>query len=221
MRELTLTVFQSILTVDDRKEELQTKFRDRLSLNMFHVRPGYGSSNVGNNAKVAFDNWEILADILEFPVDLVLDLKTLLDALSCGLPIDPVQFKSLTESWLDRFHASDFKWNWLSPTVHMLMVHGAEIICNTPVACGLLSEEGAEHNNKMIRSYRAHHARQTSVEANLEDVFKRALYFTDPLVQGHFSRPPVQRSSTLPPRVQELLVKPEAPMSLNNVAVEE
>ena len=69
-----------------------------------------------------------------------------------------------------------------SPTVHLLIVHGAEIIRNSPVAPGFLSEEGSEHNNKIVRYNREHHARQISIKDNLKDCFVRSSNASDPVI---------------------------------------
>ena len=45
------------------------------------------------------------------------------------------------------------------------------------MGAGLLSEEGAEGSNKIFRHDRAFHARQSSVELNLLDVFTRYVIF--------------------------------------------
>ena len=69
-----------------------------------------------------------------------------------------------------------------SPTVHLLIVHGAEIIRNSPVAPGFLSKEGSEHNNKIVRYNREHHARQISIKDNLKDCFVRSSNASDPVI---------------------------------------
>jgi len=64
----------------------------------------------------------------------------MIDAMSSGHALDPDKFKEKAESWMDRFHNTDLTWNWFSPYVHMLMVHGHEIIRALPLPPGLLSE---------------------------------------------------------------------------------
>ena len=64
----------------------------------------------------------------------------MIDALSSGHDIDPDKFKELADSWVDRFHQTNMSWNWFSPYMHMLMVHGSSIIKALPLAPGLLSE---------------------------------------------------------------------------------
>ena len=46
----------------------------------------------------------------------------------------------------------------------------------------MTKEEGSEHNNKIIRFNREHHARQSSLQANLIDVFMRDTHSSDPKI---------------------------------------
>lgn len=105
------------------------------------------------------------------------------------------------------FHLSDLSWNWLSPTVHMLLHHGVDIIRNTPVAPGLLSEEPSEHSNKKIREIKAHHACKYSIEANLKDIFNRTAYCSDPVISNYLVKSLLKNKSKLPlaDEVQSLL----------------
>ena len=46
----------------------------------------------------------------------------------------------------------------------------------------MTKEEGSEHNNKVIRFNREHHARQSSLQKNLIDVFMRDTHSSDPKI---------------------------------------
>ena len=137
---------------------------------------------LGRTARVAYKNPKNFAEIVGLPVDLIEDMAIMIDALSSGYNLNADAFQNLAESWMDRFHETDMVWNWFSPYVHLLLVHGADIIRALPLAPGLLSEEPSEHLNKLVRKYRLHHARKTSVHDNLEDVVKRCLQTSDPVV---------------------------------------
>ena len=57
-----------------------------------------------------------------------------------------------------------------------MKIHNAfefQVLEYLPCGAGLFSEEGAECLNKIFRFNREHHARQSSVELNLLDVFTR------------------------------------------------
>ena len=81
-----------------------------------------------------------------------------------------------------------------------------------PIPPGLCSEEGAEHNNKVIRWYRTHHSRQTSLKANLQDIFTRVMQGSDPEILyliGASLIPDWSERKTLPTAIKDLLVFPE------------
>ena len=63
-----------------------------------------------------------------------------------------------------------------------------QILEDLPLGAGLLSEEGSEASNKVFRFNREHHARQSSLEANLRDIFTRSHYQADPKIQQIFNR---------------------------------
>ena len=107
---------------------LQDEFKTKLGLSVYKPNPKGGNSNTGRTAKRAFENPAIFAEITGFPEDLIRDFDTLVTALACGEQVDPVAYKALADSWLDRFFANkDINWSILSPSVHMILVHGAYI----------------------------------------------------------------------------------------------
>ena len=135
----------------ERKEKLQEAFRERLGLRVYIPMPHGGNSNTGNVARKAFENIEIFSEITEFPLDLLKDLYDLAMAMSCSQKISPKLYREKAKAWLDRFHGDDeINWHWFSPTVHILLEHGHEIIAILPCASGLSSEEAIEHGNKVF-----------------------------------------------------------------------
>ena len=110
-----------------------------------------GNSNDGNTARAAFEKFDIFAEIVGVDADLVRDLNYLIMAVNSTSTLDPDEFDALAANWLDRFHASDISWNILSPSVHLLLHHGGDMIRYFKAPIGLFSEEGPEANNKIIR----------------------------------------------------------------------
>ena len=65
--------------VNERKLVLQQRFDERLGLKVDQPRSGgSGTSNTGIVAKRAFDNSELLSEILEISVDLLKNYKIIL-----------------------------------------------------------------------------------------------------------------------------------------------
>ena len=134
----------------ERKKQLQEAFQERLGLRVYIPLPHGGNSNSGNVARKAFENIEVFAEITSFPLDLLKDLYDLAMALSCTQKISPKLYEAKATDWLNRFHSNpDINWHWFSPTVHILLEHGHQIIAILPVAVGLGSEEAIEHGNKV------------------------------------------------------------------------
>ena len=74
--------------------------------------------------------------------------------------IDPDMHCAMAQEWLDKFHSSCFAWNTLTPSMHVLFWHTHAMIRFFKCPIGLLSEEGSEGDNKIIRQDRAHHTPQ-------------------------------------------------------------
>ena len=184
-----------------------------IEVNVAQQGGGAGNSNCGNTARICFDNLEIFVEILKiYPYDLVEDLRVLIEVLDSGLPVDPEKFRAFCEKWLDRFHdpALGLDWHWLSPTLHLLMHHGADIISIFPCAPGLMHEEGSEANVKFFRHFRTHHASKHPSK-NLEQCFKRQQHLADPVIQDLLWKPlPGKKRTPLSPKAQSLLAPPES-----------
>ena len=66
-----------------------------------------------------------------------------------------------------------FTWVNLTPTVHKILAHSAELIQNNScLGVGHLSEEGLEVQHKIIRKFRASWTLQTRDDANIKDLIK-------------------------------------------------
>ena len=57
----------------------------------------------------------------------------------------------------------------MPPTVHKLLIHGADISKEAILPVGQLSEDALESRNKDIRKLRLHNTRKISREATNED----------------------------------------------------
>ena len=134
----------------ERKEELQQAFLEKLNLRVYYPNPFGGNSNTGSVAKKAFDNPEIFSEITGFPLDLLKDLSFLLTTLRCGKKVDADLYDIVAQNWLRKFHSDcNLNWNWLSPSVHVVLVHGAQLLRALLIPPGLSSEEVAESANKV------------------------------------------------------------------------
>ena len=150
-------------------------------------------------------------DILKiYPYEMVEDLKVLIEVLDSGLPIDPEKLRAFCQKWLDSFHSSGLTWHWLSPTMHLLMHHSADIVAVFPVPPGLMNEEGSEANVKYFRHFRSHHASKHGSK-NLEQCFLRQQHISDPVIQGLlWKKPPAHQKNPLSSKAKDLLAPEES-----------
>ena len=80
-----------------------------------------------------------MVSITGVPESLINGIKTAFEAVDCKHKVSPDKFSEFAGRWLDEFHNSSISWNILSPTVHMLFVHGSDILRKSPIAPGFLS----------------------------------------------------------------------------------
>ena len=75
-----------------------------------------------------------------------------------------------------------FKWVNLTPTVHKVLAHAAELIeRNMCLGLGQYSEEGLEACHKLMRRFRTYWTIQTSDDSNLKDLLRKMWLVSDPV----------------------------------------
>lgn len=81
---------------------------------------------------------------------------------------------------IDHFHFMS-----ITPTVHAVLAHSADLIRNNHKR-GLLdkSEEASEASHKVLKFLREHGARNTSLEDNLKDCFRKLWFISDPIIRN-------------------------------------
>ncbi len=116
------------------------------------------------------------------------------------------------------FLAENFSWASIPTSVHRLLGHSAERIgLNSDFGLGKYSEEGLEAMHKLVRRFREHCARKTSLRDNLQDVFMHLWVRSDPTIRsqarvlsctycqadGHSKRSCSQRISSIQVSLEE------------------
>lgn len=81
---------------------------------------------------------------------------------------------------------------------------------NTVLPIGCFGEEGSEARNKMYKHDRQFHARKTSRQSNLADIFNRAMDTSDPIISSINLAKGIRRQHklTIPSEVLSMLAKP-------------
>ncbi|CAH1983782.1 unnamed protein product [Acanthoscelides obtectus] len=83
--------------VEANKKRIQAEFRAKLSLIVDKPKPGYGSSNDGNTARIFFHNPQTSSDITGVDRELIEKFAIILGVLASGCAIDMEKFASLLE----------------------------------------------------------------------------------------------------------------------------
>lgn len=179
---------------NDRKKEIQEKFRRKTGLIVDVPKAGFGNTNDGNTSRRFFANPEVAADITGVNYNLIYRLKVILELISSGHKVNLHMFADYCMDTA-KLYISLYPWHPMTPTMHKILVHGATVIDKALLPIGLLSEEAAEARNKHFRLYRLNFARKFSrIECNT-DVINRLLLSSDPMLT---SMRPTPKKKTLP-----------------------
>lgn len=190
----------------ERKKALQQKFREKLQLRVEEVRADGGTSTDGNTVNRAFENPETLAEILELDIHLVTNLVMLIRAISSHFPINLEEFKDLcdiTNGIIVVKYGNIPK----SPSVHLLLDHGTEIIEAAAVPIGDTGEHSPESKNKWLRNDREDHSRKDSRVHSIQDVFTMSWARSCPVVlKNEIKIEKRQKESPMPEKLRKLLI---------------
>jgi hypothetical protein len=170
--------------VETRKQEIQDQFKEKLGLLVDIPKANFGNTNDGNTSRRFFENYEVSADIIKIDKGLIYRLRTILDTMCCGYKINVESFQKYSDGYTIGYiwYILLYGFYPMSPILHKVLRHGAEVIQHAILPIGQLSEEVAEARNKHIRQYRLNYSRKFSrVECNM-DVLNRLLLTSDPLL---------------------------------------
>ena len=94
-----------------------------------------------------------MSEILEFDENLLRKFAVILDTLSCGFKVDTKLFREYCLQAAKDFDAL-YPWFKMPSAVHLVLIHGADIIDSLELPIGAYSEEALEARNKNIRAFR-------------------------------------------------------------------
>ena len=170
--------------------------------------------NNGPTTKRAFQDHQLLAEIVHAPPFVVVGLKTLFEAFNSGYFIHVDRLENFCKFWLRKFHTSEYQWNQMSPTVHLLWHHSPAIVAyiqSKNVTVASTSEEGAESSNKTFRHNRDHHSPQCGYDKQLKSIVVRSHNIASPQVQSLLP-PPVKSSQPFRLGVEALIDRSRRPL---------
>ena len=93
-------------------------------------------------------------------------------------------------------------------SVHVLLIHGAQIISSSVLPIGMMSEEAQEARNKDSKLFRLKYARKMSRMHTMSDVFHRLMVTGDIVISSKsvYNR---KKRTPVPPEVREMTREPE------------
>lgn len=136
---------------------------------------------LGNTARKAFADKVNFAAITGVDVELIHRLHVLLCAINTSLPVDPEKYRQYA-SETSQLYVELYSWYPMPPTLHKMLVHGADVMARFTLPLGCFSEECSEGRNKYLKEAREHHASKYSRERNLGDISNYLFATGDPLI---------------------------------------
>ncbi|XP_030755994.1 uncharacterized protein LOC115882218 [Sitophilus oryzae] len=126
--------------VENNKKRIQAEFKSKLGLLVDKPKPGYGSTNDGNTARVFFYNPDLSSEITGVDKGLIKEFSIILRVLASGSHIHMDKFMMLLQE--TRLHYLElYPWYYMPSSVHKVLVHGSDIIGSFSLPIGQLSED--------------------------------------------------------------------------------
>lgn len=181
-------------SVEKRKKIIQAAFKKEMGLNVDKPKAGSGTSNDGNTARHFFVKYQQSAKITGIDEDIIYRFYIILQAISSGHEINLDSFKQYSVT-LARMIVEKYDWYYMPTSVHKLLIHGPEIIQNSMLPIGQMSEDAQEACNKFYSIYRLSFARKNYRQKTMQDVFQRFLIASDPYISSCRKLPAKQLKS--------------------------
>jgi hypothetical protein len=202
----------------DTKRRIQDEFISKLSLYVDMPKDsGSGTTSDGNTARKAFRNFSVFAEITRVDEEFIKRLYHILCVINSYEKINVVEFRKYCEETHTVF-TSKYDWFFLSPTVHKILQHGADIIASFLYPIGKFSEEALESCNKLNKMARLNHARKTSRTDTLRDQFNYLLVSSDPMISSILikTKPNTKKVLDLPDECKKLIIIDGEEINNNN-----
>lgn len=129
-------------------------------------------------------------------------------ALSSGRSLESENFEKFTRETAE-LYVSKYKWYRMPVSIHKILMHGAVTAKHVILPIGLMSEEAQESANKIYRRVRERHTRKNLMSNVTEDLIKRMLLLSDPVITNIQLLPKKQKYQELPEDVHQLLIRNE------------
>lgn len=200
--------------VESRKTEIVHKLRQELGILVDQPKPGYGSTNTGNTARIFFENHKKSAEVTGLDENLIHRFYIILQTISSGYEIDVNKFHEYTMETA-RKYVSLYLWYNMPTSVHKVLIHGSAVINQAILPIGQLGEEAQEAKNKDFKFIREHRSRKDKAEHTNIDLFNYFLLSSDPIISELSMQGKCRRNKKLESEAMSLLKAPHVELNIS------
>lgn len=168
---------------ENKKHFVQSELKKRLQIVVDQVKPGHGTTNDGNTARKFFSDPETVSEVLGLNYDWVRRIAVIMQVINLDLSIDHEKFENFCMGTFN-LYLQHYSWYPMPPSMHKVLIHGAEIMKACSIPLGRLSEEALESTNKITKNARTNHSRKCNRALTNEDVLHHLLLSLDPVISS-------------------------------------
>lgn len=88
---------------------------------------GSGNTNTGNTARIFFQHPILASTVTGVKVELIKRFGIILRTMACGYAVNIEAFRIYAWNTAELF-VSEYPWFYMPPSVHKILIHGADII---------------------------------------------------------------------------------------------
>lgn len=196
------------LKVEQRKKDIQEKFRKSLGLLIDMPKSSAGNTNDGNTARRFFEDPELSSSITGVDKEIIHRFKIIFQTLASGFSIDANAFSNYAMETRD-LYLKKYSWYYFPASIHKILQHSKEIINTCIVPLGELSEEAQESRNKDYRRFRENFTRKTSRKDTNRDLLNNFILSSDPVLSSYNQYRPTKSKQFHPDTIKLLKCDPD------------
>ncbi|KAJ8685339.1 hypothetical protein QAD02_021132 [Eretmocerus hayati] len=140
-------------------KEIQKDLKSSLRITVNKPKQGFENTNSGNTARIFFDHVDVVAELTGVNENFLRGLRITLGVINCGLDVNVDAFRSCNLETA-REYVRLYPFYKMPSTMHLILMHGHDLVKRMHPAVGLCSEEPIESSHKVLKSLREHRARK-------------------------------------------------------------
>lgn len=194
------------IKMNENRKIITNQIFQRLGLRCDKIVTGKGTSNTGNVSRRFFKNYEIISEITDINKEMLKNIYICMICMtSTRFKINVQNFKVFSRKVYEDYVRLYSPIKDMSPSLHKLLQHTADLALHFDAPLGQFSEESLEKSHQFGKKANKYFCRQVSRIARNEDLITRWLAETDPTV-GDFRMSSKDEHLPLPLECWDLLV---------------